>query len=197
MRLFLIIAALFSFVGFYGCDSDSQYQVDGQLTTAEQDSFKYSIIRYAGHLPKRAKEHTKWDSMFDETYLKQAQSFVLDKYFRNEKDGYIYFQVRRIAPSFQKKYVATGGRVKYDENGNIREYEEIYRTWKLDEEKLAEKSKLFFDGMVKGADLSKYYTDNIGDTEHIEFPDANTFFDKESRKWAFRGERPAGPQSNN
>lgn len=167
----------------FGCNSGVKPDVDSQLTLSEQDSFKYSIIRYLGHLPKRAKEATKWDSEFDETYLRQAQSFNLDKYHVDKDSGYVYFEISRIAPSFHERYVATGGRLAYNKDGSIGAYEEIYRTWKMSKAQLEEKTRIFFPKMVKGQDLSPYYTANVGDTEHIEFPDEQTYFNKETRKW--------------
>jgi hypothetical protein len=73
-----------------------------------------------------------------------------------------------------------------DAQGEISEYEEIYRTWKMGQEDLAKKTATYFDHMVKGKDLSPFYTENIGNTENIEFPDAQTSFNKESRQWEFR-----------
>lgn len=168
------------------CTNGDQYKPEHELDENEQSEFKYAIVRLAGHLPKRAKQDTKFESRFDSVYRAQADLMQLDKYFVNKKDGYTYFEISRMAPSFKKKYVATGGRLKQNAAGDIEEYEEIYRTWKMERPQLAEKTALFFAEMVDGKDLSRYYTDNIGDTEHIEFPDKNTFYNKTARKWEAR-----------
>ncbi len=169
----------------YGCSSHEKYRPDRTLSVAAQDSFKYEIIRYVGRLPKQASEATKFESRFDQAYQAGAKSMGLDKYYESPKDGYTYFEMSRIAPSLYEKYVATGGRLKRDRSGTIVEYEEIYRTWKMKKEDLAERTAVFFERMVKGEDLSPYYTVNVGDTEHIEFPDKKVRYDKDQRRWRF------------
>lgn len=159
------------------------YQVGDRLSVDEQEAFKYLVIRYAGGLPKRATDSTKFEARFDEAYQAQARAMQLDKHYRNKEDGFTYFEISRVAPSLHERFVATGGRLKIDSAGSIIEYEEIYRTWKMPRKDLEKKTSVFFDGMVKGRDLSPYYTVNVGDTEHIEFPDERTYFDKEARKW--------------
>lgn len=175
---------LFAGVILLGCNNQTNYQPDRHLSAVQQDSFKYEIIRYVGRLPKHAAVSTKFEKRFDEPYLQMAKSMGLDKYYYNPEDGYVYFEMSRIAPSLYEKYVATGGRLKRDGEGVIVEYEEIYRTWKMSREDLTAKTSVFFDDMVQGKDLSPYYTANIGDTEHIEFPDERTYYDKEKRQWS-------------
>lgn len=184
----LVVGMLFCLTALLmnACASGDRYKPESQLNEEEQAEFKYQIVRLAGHLPKRAKQETKFEERFDSVYRAQANHMQLDKYFVNEKDGYTYFEVSRMAPSFKKKYVATGGRLKRNTAGELEEYEEIYRTWKMERPQLAEKTALFFSEMVAGKDLSPYYTDNVGDTEHIEFPDKNTYYDKAARKWQTR-----------
>lgn len=182
---FFIVSVFIVFLS--SCGHAAKYSADENLPlSADQDSFKYEIIRYVGRLPKHATAATKFESRFDGQYLSMARSMSLDKHYQNPKDGYIYFEISRIAPSLYEKYVSTGGRLKRDEKGGIVEYEEIYRTWKMKREDLEEKTAIFFDYMVKGKDLSRYYTANIGDTEHIEFPDENTYFDKGLKQWRFK-----------
>jgi len=164
----------------------TDYSPESTLSTEKQDSFKYEIVRYAGRLAKRAKYENKFDTKFDEAYKTMATSMHLHKYYVNPNDGYTYFEVSRIAPSIHERYVATGGRLKKNATGEITEYEEIYRTWKMEQSDLRKKSDIFFDYMVHGKDLAPYYTANIGDTEHIEFPDQQTFFNKTTRRWEMK-----------
>lgn len=159
---------------------------DQYLSIEKQDSFKYEIVRYAGRLVKRAKHENKFDQKFDESYKTMAESMNLHKYYVNPTDGYTYFEISRIAPSIHERYVATGGRLKKNTAGEITDYEEIYRTWKMDKNELKKKGDIFFDYMVKGKDLAAFYTANIGDTEHIEFPDQQTFFNKKTRRWEMK-----------
>lgn len=180
------LTLFFLFVCLVSCNPASKYKPDGSLSKEQQEAFKYEIIRFAGKLAKRATHETKFDARFDEPYHKAAKSMNLDKYFLNDKDGYIYFEVSRIAPSNYERYVATGGRLKRDNEGNIVDYEEIYRTWKMSKEELAKKTPTYFEYMINGKDLSEFYTVNIGNTENIEFPDHQSFFNKELRRWELK-----------
>lgn len=180
------LALFFLFFCVVSCNPSSKYKPDGSLSKEQQEEFKYEIIRFAGKLAKRATHETKFNAEFDELYQKAAKSMNLDKYFVNDKDGYIYFEVSRIAPSNYERYVATGGRLKKDNEGNIVDYEEIYRTWKMSREDLAKKTPTYFEYMINGKDLSEFYTVNIGNTENIEFPDYQSFFNKELRRWELK-----------
>lgn len=182
MKNLLIILLFF---GIISCSKKDSYSAAETLSVAEQEAFKYEIIRFAGKVAKRATHETKFDPKFDEAYQRAAKNMILDKYFMNEKDGYTYFEVSRIAPSNHVKYVATGGKLKKDTDGKIVDYEEIYRTWKMPKEELDKKTPTYFQYMVDGKDLSEFYTVNIGNTENIEFPDAQTKFNKELRRWNF------------
>lgn len=173
------------------CTSDSfDFTPKNHLNTYEDSVFKYSIIRYAGKLPPKASHNIKFDPYFDEYYIQLAQKHRLDFYYPSE-DGFIYFQISRIAPSLQEKYVGIGGKLKRDQAGNIVYYEEVYRTWKMPYDELLKVSKQVFIDMVNGKNLEKYYTKNTPDNVYIiEFPDDETYFDTNKRIWVSVRENP-------
>ncbi|MGK0638795.1 hypothetical protein [Schleiferia thermophila] len=153
------------------------------LTEQEDSAFRYSIIRYVGKLPPKASHTIKFDPYFDEYYVQLANTHKLDYYYTSE-DGLVYFQVSRIAPSLHEKYVATGGKMKVDDRGNIIYYEEVYRTWKMPLNDMLKVTKNVFTDMVNGKSLEKYYTSNTSEDVYIiEFPDEDTYFDTEKRVW--------------
>jgi len=100
-----------------------------------------------------------------------------------------YFLISRRAPSLYDRRVATGGYVVFAEDGKGEDYEEVFRTWKMDPDTLVRRGLLLFDKMVDGEDLRPYETRNSGNTDFIEFPDAQTWYDKKSRSW-ITGQRP-------
>lgn len=163
------------------CTTNRDYEVSTHLSSPEQEAFKKSIIRYVAPLPEKANEKNRFDVKFDAHYDRQTDRVRLDKYFPSP-DGYVYFEVSRIAPSFKVKRAATAGRIKYDAAGEIEEYEEVYRTWKMEEEELSKKTELLFDTFVTGKDLTLYLTAN-SEEEYIEFPDNQVKYDKELRSW--------------
>jgi hypothetical protein len=140
------------------------------------------IIRYTGHLPKKATHETKFDTTFNAFYAQELNKHRIDLYYRNERTGDTYLLVSRIAPSLTVKRVATGIHMRLD-GDTITYYNEVFRTWKMPEPELAEKGGMLFEKMVCGKDLSPYYPQNSGNEEYIEFPDPYTHFDVEKRHW--------------
>lgn len=163
------------------CNSSKEYEAKQHLTEQEATHFKQKIIRYVATLPKRGTDENKFENRFNEHYLNQMSQVRLDKYYPS-KDGYIYFETSRIAPSFKVKRAATAGKLKFDQSGTITEYEEVYRTWKMEEEELKEKTSLLFAKLVANEDLSPFLTENSAE-EFIEFPDVQVKYDKEKRRW--------------
>lgn len=180
------IAVFFSlFIVLLSCQKTTemvQIEPSNYLTKEEQEAFKYSIIRYFDKLPKKVTHTTKFDTLYDSIYQVKTKRADLFYYYQSQ-DGYTYFAVTRIAPSMKLKKVATLGRLKKDENNQFSYYEEIARTWKMEESELKEKTEMLFRKMIAGEDLSPYYTVNSKPELIIEFPDENNWFDVEKRRW--------------
>jgi hypothetical protein len=157
-------------------------QPSDYLSEQEEYELKYKIIRYAERLPKHTTHETKFDSKHDSFYMAKANSAKLIYYFESE-NGERYFALAKIAPSLKLKRVSTIGKFLLDKDGDIEYYEEICRTWKMEEDELFPITKKVFNDVIKGKDISKYYTKNSQPELIIEFPDDNTFFDVEKRLW--------------
>lgn len=140
------------------------------------------FARYYAKLPSKATQRTKFEPRFDEGYAELAGRHRLDLHYYDAESNHTYLLVSRIAPSLQVKRVATGIKFRM-EGDSIAHYEEIFRTWKMPEEELAQKGGLLFDKMTKGEDLSPYYSVNSGEEEYIEFPDEHTSYNVEKRAW--------------
>ncbi len=151
-----------------------------------------AIIRYAGKLPSRATQETKFEARFDDYYEDLANKHRIDLYYEDEANGDIYLLASRIAPSLHEKRVGIGIRLQFAADSLVY-YEERFRTWKMPEAELAEKGALLFAKMAKGEDLSPYYPQNSGEEEYIEFPDADTYFDLENRVWRSTRPNPVEP----
>lgn len=154
------------------------------LSAKQQEDFKYSIIRYIDDLARKATHETKFDAEFDTEYKERAQKATLLYYYKG-KDSTVYFAITKIAPSLKLKKVATIGRVKYNDK-EIKEYEEAFRTWKMEEPELKKKTAMLFEKYITGEDVTPYYTANSKGEFYIEFPDDNTYYDKETRIWAVK-----------
>ena len=151
------------------------------LSENEQEAFKNEIARYVHKLPNRATNDNKFEKEFDEYYTTKSKFTTLDNYYKGAGDT-VFFQVSKIAPSMKVKKVATAGKLLTDSSGKITYYEEVYRSWKMEEPELAKKSKELFDLLIAGKDLKPYYTENSKE-EYIEFPDKNNSYDASKRVW--------------
>ncbi|MBW3467480.1 hypothetical protein [Arthrospiribacter ruber] len=169
--------------------SESTYAPEEHLSEREQKEILYTTIRYLGHLPKKGSHENKFEERFDEYYSKLALDYTLEAY--HQADGYEYFLVSRIAPSFKVKKVATGVKMKRDSNGEVVFYQEVFRTWKFEVPEMLEKGLMLFDKMVKGEDLSPYYIANSGEEEYIEFPDGKIQYDTIQRRWIVKSAQDA------
>ncbi len=147
------------------------------------------VIRYAGYMPKLANDITKFDTVYDSFYAEQVAKHRIDLLHENPKTGDVFLLVSRIAPSLKVKRVGIGIHARM-EGDSMTYYKEVFRTWKMTEDVLAEKGGKLFALMVRGKDLSPYYPENSGEEEYIEFPDANTYYDVEKRKWVSKLENP-------
>lgn len=153
------------------------------LDSAASFEFKYSIIRFAGKLPGKADHQTKFNSNFDEHYIKLASNHSLDYLVKVKDLNRTYFMLSRIAPSIKLKKVGVGGFVDYNQDGTILRYRELFRTWKMVPETLEVKGKMLFEKMVAGEDLSPYYPENSNGEEYIEFPNKDAYFDTLHQRW--------------
>ena len=49
------------------------------------------------------------------------------------------------------------------------------------------KTKLLFEKYLNDENLTPFYTENSKGEFYIEFPDNNTYYDKNQRKWMSKG----------
>ncbi|WP_396177470.1 hypothetical protein [Flavobacterium sp.] len=181
MKNYLFLSFLFI---LFSCQKEKiNSNPDNTLSKKQQEDFKLSIVRYFEKLPKKDATHeTKFDTTHNSYYVKKAKSSdLLHLYI--DADSTYYFAVAKIAPSLKVKKVATIGKLKKDKSGAIISYEEAVRTWKMEEQELKEKTNLLFEKYVNQEDLSPYYTANSDGEFYIEFPDQNTFYNTETRRW--------------
>jgi hypothetical protein len=182
LKILIFLAVL---LGISACNPKDNYAPDKYLSEIQQKQILYSTIRYLGHLPNKGTHENKFDAQFDEYYSKLVLDFNLEAYYN--KNGDEYFLVSRIAPSLKVKKVAVGVKMNRDEDGNLLNYEEVFRTWKFEIPEMQEKGLMLFDKMVRGEDLKPYYPQNSGAEEFIEFPDEKVYYDVNERRWRTAG----------
>jgi hypothetical protein len=164
-----------------GCAKRNKYDPDQFLDARKKDEVMSKLIRYQAKRPENVPDSLKHDLKYDAYYEDQKSRHYLIGYYIN-KDNDHFFLTTRVAPSNSEKHVATGGRMRFDNNGELKEYEEVFRTWKLQPDTLKIRALYLFDLMVKGESLEPYKTKTAG-FHYIEFPDDKTFYDKTKRVW--------------
>lgn len=185
--IFLLAILLFG----SGCENkknENTFLYTDSITESEQEELIYSIIRYAGRLAPQATHETKFESRFDDDYRKIVSDYTLHFIKKGESEN-TFFLISRIAPSLYEKRIAIGGEMR-NENGSITFYKEHFRTWRMVEQEMLEKSTLLFGKMINNESLASYYPKNSGDKEFIEFPNEDVWFDTESRLWISRRVNP-------
>jgi hypothetical protein len=178
MKNILLIITLLVFLS--ACDKADKYTAIQTLDEATQTALLPKIVRYSAKKPKGITDAERFESRFDEYYAEKQKSYQWKLAFR--QDTLLYFLVTNIAPSLHQKRKAIAGVLSYDKDFNITSYKEIFRTFKMKEDELTQKSLFLFDLMVNGKDLTPYYPENSQE-EYIEFPDKNNVFDTQTRAW--------------
>lgn len=182
MKYIPIVLALFCLMS---CSTSAdRYNPDKNLSLKEQQANLWTLIHYLGKPPEGLTPPERFYPAYDSHYMEQMKLHRIDAWYK--KGNTDYFLVSRRAPSITEKFVATGGKVVFDDKGGIQEYEEVFRTWKMVPDTLKKRSIILFDKMVKGENLKPFETRFSNGVEYIEFPDDRTYYDKADRAWKTR-----------
>jgi hypothetical protein len=178
-----ILAFVVLVVMMISCKEKS-YNPNEHLTATEKNAIVQTIVRYAAKPPENVLATERFDPKYDSFYLEKASQIHFERYYPKGDD--FYFLITQPASSLIEKRHATGGRFKLSNKGELTEYEEIFRTWKMVPDTLKSRSHILFEKMVEGESLDPYLTKNSKGVDYIEFPDDNTFYDVASRSWRVR-----------
>ncbi len=166
--------------------SGQDFRVESHLKDPRlRDEVLFQIVRHTSKLPDNVPEDNRFLPKMDSAHL----AFQANRQYRYEayfvKNDTHYFMVSRIAPSLFEKRICIAGKFRLQDNGQLLDFEEVFRTFKMVEEERKRKSDSLFRFMVEGRDLSPYYFHNTNGQEYIEFPDRNNRYDKKLKRWIF------------
>lgn len=163
------------------CNPKEKYDPLQYFDRSEQADIIYKTIRYSAKLPPNCNHAIKFDTTFDDYYKRVAADYAFMKLSKKE-DGSFDYLMARPARSLTPMFEGIGGQFKLDEKDSLIEYNEVFRTWKMTYNDLNERGAFLFNRMVKGEDLTIFYSKTAGD-KYIEFPDDRFTFDKKLRRW--------------
>jgi len=176
----LLIGLIFVF--FLNCSHQkNSYDTSVYISPQEQDSLIYKTLRYSAKLPPTATHETKFNSVFDPYYKSFLKTYDIRHYWISPDKTNFFFMTRE-ARSVTPMREGIGGKLTVGDQGRITSYEEIFRTWKMADDSLKSRGEELFNAMIKGEDLTPYYSKNKGD-RYIEFPDDRFFFNKNDKRW--------------
>ena len=184
-RTYLYLLGFLFILLFTSCDQTQSKNINqlNELDSLAIYDYKQKLIRYIGRMPEGASQENKFHAYFDAHYKNQLNNHELMAFHQvNGHESYFLFS--RIAPSIKLKKVAIGGKVSIDDNGEVAQIEEVFRTWKQIPDTLEKRALMLFKKMVQGENLSPYYTENTGNTDYIEFPNQEVWYDQKKQHWA-------------
>lgn len=194
MRISILFTAFLLLLAFSACKSGGESTPPGvKPDEANAQLWLERIIRYTAKQPEKATHENKFEARFDEYYAEQMRLYRVERHYHDAANGDDFLLISRPAPSIKEKRVATGIRLRM-ENDSLLYYNEVFRSWKMELPELEKKSNMLFALMVEGKDLSPYYPQNSGKAEYIEFPDPHTRYDVEARRWVTAGSSPEPDQ---
>ncbi len=163
-----------------GCSNKEIYDPVNYLSKDQQKNIIEKTIRYSAKIPPHSTQATKFDSKFDWYYANAANQCRLLYYYPTDSVNYFFITLSAISITPMKEGI--GGIIKIDEQGKLQEYDEIFRTWKMPEDTLIKRGWFLFNRMIKGGDMTMYYSKFQND-RFIEFPDERTKFDNDKKMW--------------
>ena len=166
-----------------GCfQKKNRYAPEECLSVEAQEKFLQTMMRYASKLPPEATHETKFNDEFKWYYDKAVKEAQIWFCSFDEGDSTYNLFVARQARSITPMREGVAVKVKFDRRGGFKEYEEVFRTWKMPEDTLKKRGLFLFKTMVNGGDLKLYYS-KFQQDRFIEFPDDRFYFDHAQRKW--------------
>jgi hypothetical protein len=184
MRHLPVTTLILALLTLISCSENKSYNPDDHLSASEKNAIMTSVARNLAKAPENITGDARYNAEHDEHYQEKISQMRLEQYTVRGDD--YYFLISQPAPSMIVKRHATGGRFKLNDSGEITEYEEVFRTWKLIPDTLKHRSYELFDKMVKGESLDRYRTKNSNGVEYIEFPDDLVYYDIVARTWRAR-----------
>ncbi len=170
----LVVSALVitsMLICFVGCLSDNRPVVDEDLLI--------DMVTYIGRKPPLATSETRFEPEFRDYYTTYAKAFEV-VYFHVDGDGLHRYYLIRPARSMHGNRRGVGGMFRL-ENGKITDFEELFNTPVMDEDRLREIGLELFEEMRYKSHVDRF----LENRDYIEWPDERLSYDKEKFEWRY------------
>jgi hypothetical protein len=139
-----------------------------------------SIITYIYKAPPGASLEMRFDEAHKDYYLSEVKNFEMLKYHIAE-DGYHYFYILRPARNVHNHKRGVGGKFKYNEDGSLSHFEEVWVTPMVEEEKIKNWAAYFFPDFIQTGRVDNY----LPNTSMVEFPNDRAKYDNAKYEWRY------------
>lgn len=160
-------------------EKDSKANPEDYFTESQKKAILMQLVLKTAPKPDGNPEHSEIEAY----YQSEVQSYYW--HYAHEKDGRFYFYISKPAPSLFGKRTGIGGSFKSEDRLSIRDYKEVFRTFKMKHEDLVKKGGIMFEKMVNNQNLKGFEPGGkeAKNSEWIEFPDAHNYFDTIAQTW--------------
>jgi len=150
------------------------------LNPQEQDSLLTDLATFITRKPATAQTISKFDAQFRSFYIKKRGE--LEFLYASKIEGKVHFYVLREARDANgAQQRGVGGVYRYDDQGNLVDFEELFNTRILPKNEL-ERIGLTY---MKVHNDEKLLTEFIANKTNIEWPDGRLFYSKEKHEWRY------------
>lgn len=117
-----------------------------------------------------------------QTLFKSEMSKYKFEYLYKDNIGDYYYYMSKPAYGVPELSVGLAGKFKMDDQGNLSDFEESYRMFRMPPAELDKKKLEVYESFVQGKDLTPFHKD-LDTDPYIEFPNDHVGYDKKKLDW--------------
>jgi hypothetical protein len=149
---------------------------------AKQDSLLVRIVTIIEeHMPDSVEKGDRFKPEQQTFFKSEMNKYKFEYLYKDDKGDYCYY-ISKPAYGVPELSVGLAGKFKLDDQGNLSDFEESYRMFRMTPEELDKKKFEVYESFVEGKDLASFHRDPDTDP-YIEFPNDHVGYDKKKMEW--------------
>jgi hypothetical protein len=156
------------------------YDVEDHFPGSEKDTLLANMITFIYKRPTTAINRERTDPQFRSYYLSKLGEFEY-VHHHVSADNTHWFYLIRPARNVEGDKRGVGGRFRTNEKLEMVEFEEIFNTPVMPEERLRSEGRFLFEEMISTGNVDAF----MGDQTRIEWPDDRLKYDVARREWRY------------